>query len=185
MRAPVTLRQTQLGWGDTHVLSNINLTISPGERIVFLGRSGAGKSTLLQSFIGCFTPNTISVVAQDHGLVGPLSAFHNTWMGQLDRHGTCHNLRVLLWPLRRERERAENYLNSVGLTGISKKKVQDLSGGQKQRVALARALMRGGDVVLADEPVSALDPSQGRNLLAALQTRFHTCILALHDVSQA
>ena len=185
MTAPlVVLTDQTLGWGGQAVLRGVTLQVASGERIVLLGRSGVGKSTLLATLHDRLTRRT-ALVPQDHGLVGSLSVFHNVWMGVLDDHGTAGNLRCLLWPRRSERSRVEGILDVVGLAGMGRHRVSRLSGGQRQRVALARALLRGGEVVLGDEPVTALDPAQGAALLDHLGGRFATSILALHDVDQA
>jgi phosphonate transport system ATP-binding protein len=63
--------------------------------------------------------------------------------------------------------------------------VGELSGGQQQRTAVARALFQQGEVVLADEPVSSVDPLQSRQVLAALQADFPTVVMAMHDVELA
>ncbi|MBU2361110.1 MAG: ATP-binding cassette domain-containing protein [Alphaproteobacteria bacterium] len=180
----VALTDQTLGWGGQAVLRGVTLRIEAGERIVLLGRSGVGKSTLLATLHDRMALRT-ALVPQDHGLVGSLSVFHNIWMGVLDDHGTARNLRCLLWPRRAERARVEDTLDIVGLSGMGRRRVAQLSGGQRQRVALGRALLRGGAVVLGDEPVTALDPAQGAALLDHLGARFKTSILALHDVDQA
>ncbi|MCA1334797.1 ATP-binding cassette domain-containing protein [Pseudooceanicola marinus] len=185
MAALVSLSGERLGWGETPVLSDVTLTIEPGERIALLGRSGVGKSTLLAALAQRLTARRVALVPQDHGLVGPLSVFHNVWMGRLDDAGTARNLRILLRPSADERAQVEQVLTRVGLTGMGRRRVAQLSGGQRQRVALARALLRGGEVVLGDEPVSALDPSQAAALLEDLAASFPTSVLALHDVTLA
>ncbi|MCB5198414.1 ATP-binding cassette domain-containing protein [Loktanella sp. TSTF-M6] len=185
MTAPlVALTDQSLGWGGRLVLTGVTLQVAAGERIALLGRSGVGKSTLLAALHDRIAGRA-ALVPQDHGLVGSLSVFHNIWMGVLDDFGTPRNLRTLIWPARAERARVEHVLDIVGLSGLGRRPVSQLSGGQRQRVALGRALLRGGDVVLGDEPVTALDPAQGAALLGRLTTEFATMILTLHDVDQA
>ena len=185
MTAPLAaLTGESLGWGGHVALRDVTLRLSPGERVVLLGRSGAGKSTLL-SALGNRIAQRVALVPQDHGLIGALSVFHNVWMGVLDDHRTARNLRTLLWPVAAERARVEAVLAVVGLSDLGRRAVSQLSGGQRQRVALARALLRGGDVALGDEPVTALDPAQGAALLDHLAQAFPTVVLALHDVDQA
>ncbi|WP_394154381.1 ATP-binding cassette domain-containing protein [Loktanella salsilacus] len=180
----VTLTGESLGWGGQLALRDVSLQIAKGERIAILGRSGAGKSTLLTA-LHDRAQVRLALVPQDHGLTGPLSVFHNVWMGVLDDHGTARNLRTLIWPRADERAAVAKVLDIVGLDGLGRRAVSQLSGGQRQRVALARALLRGGALVLADEPVTALDPEQGAALLDHLLGAFSTSVLVLHDVDQA
>ena len=180
-----TFERESLGWNGSAVLTDLSLRIDAGERVALLGRSGSGKSTLLDALRRRMIGERIALVPQQHGLVDPLSVFHNVWMGQLDQSGTLTNLRTLLWPLARERAAVDVVLDRIGLSDMGRRNVTTMSGGQRQRVALGRALLRGGAVVLADEPVSALDPTQGDALLADLANQFETSVLALHDVGQA
>ncbi|MEC9196968.1 MAG: ATP-binding cassette domain-containing protein [Pseudomonadota bacterium] len=183
----VSLQDRSLGWGGQMVLTGVSVSVHAGDRIALLGRSGAGKSTLLSALQTELDRAALRVahIPQDYGQVLELSAFHNVWMGRLDDFSTFANLRTLIWPSAGQRAEVRDVLNSVGLEGLDRKPVQDLSGGQRQRVALARALLRGGHVVLGDEPVSAVDPAQGADLLDALAQRFDTGVLALHDVDHA
>ncbi|EYD71980.1 ATP-binding cassette domain-containing protein [Limimaricola hongkongensis] len=178
-----------LSWDGMAVLEQVTLALSRGERLVLLGRSGSGKSTLLNAIrlrLEAARPAPrLALVPQDPGLVPQLSVFHNVWMGRLDDHSAARGLRVLLRPSRIERDRAAPAIARVGLTGLERRRVASLSGGQKQRTALARALLRGGEVLIADEPVSAVDPRQSGDLLAALADRFDTMVLALHDPARA
>lgn len=180
----IALRSETLGWGAATVLRDVTLTVQAGEHVALMGRSGVGKSTLLRALRDRAT-GRVAEVAQDHGLVDALSVFHNVWMGRLSDHGTGRNLRTLLWPVAAERTPVEAVLARVGLEGLQRRSVGSLSGGQRQRVALARAMLRGGAVVFADEPVSALDPAQGDALLQSLAGGFGTSVMVLHDTAQA
>ncbi|WP_341212392.1 ATP-binding cassette domain-containing protein [uncultured Limimaricola sp.] len=178
-----------LSWDGTTVLDRVSLSLSRGERLVLLGRSGSGKSTLLNAVrlkLEAQRPAPrLALVPQDPGLVPQLSVFHNVWMGLLDDHSAAYGLRVLLRPPGGERARAAPAIARVGLAGFERRRIGSLSGGQKQRAALARALTRGGDALIADEPVSAVDPRQSGDLLDALAERFETMVLALHDPARA
>lgn len=184
-RSLASFDRETLGWGGPSVLTDITLSIATGERVALLGRSGSGKTTLLNALRQRVTQDKVALVPQLHGLVEPLSVFHNVWMGQLDKAGTVTNLRTLLWPTLRERGAVDVVLTRIGLADMGRRNIATLSGGQRQRVALGRAMLRGGAVVLADEPVSALDPTQGDALLSDLTAQFETAVLALHDVGQA
>lgn len=176
-----------LGYGGTPVLAGVRLHVAPGERVALLGRSGSGKSTLLSALHGAAAGRgmRIALVPQDAALVPQLSALRNVLMGRLDDHGAWRNLRTLIRPAAPDRAAALADLDRVGLTPQADARVESLSGGQKQRVALARALHRGGDLILGDEPLSAVDPRHARELAALLRAAFPTAILALHDVAVA
>ena len=176
-----------LGYGGTPVLAGVRLHVAPGERVALLGRSGSGKSTLLSALHGAAAGRglRIALVPQDAALVPQLSALRNVLMGRLDDHGAWRNLRTLVRPASPDRAAALADLDRVGLTPQADARVESLSGGQKQRVALARALHRGGDLILGDEPLSAVDPHQAQELAALLRAAFPTAILALHDVAVA
>ena len=175
------------GYGGTTVLSGVDFALSPGERVVLLGRSGAGKSTLLNAVHARLVHRfpEVALVPQEHGLVPQLSVFHNVYMGRLDRHGALYNLANLAMPFARERRAMAEVLETVGLSGFERKSVASLSGGQKQRTALARAMHRGGPILIGDEPVSAVDERHAEALVATLCSRFDTMVLALHDVALA
>lgn len=165
-------------------LHGVSLTIDRGERVAVLGVSGAGKSTLL-STLHAQHPQAVALIPQNVGLVPGLSVFHNVYIGRLARYSTLYNLRNLAWPARRERAAVDALLATVGLDGLGRKPVGELSGGQVQRTAVARALFQGGEVLMGDEPVSAVDPHQARRVLDTLFETFDTAVLALHDVDLA
>lgn len=177
-----------LSYGANVVLPDVRFSLHPGERIVLLGRSGSGKSTLLNAIRARLSRSgrdDLALVPQENGLVPQLSVFHNVYMGRLDRRGPAYNLLNLIWPQKHERAEVEKSLCAVGLEGMGKRSVGALSGGQKQRTALARAIHRGGKILLADEPVSAVDELQSVQLMQELATRFETSLFALHDVALA
>lgn len=176
-----------LGYGAGTVLEEVSLTLSPGERLVLLGRSGAGKTTLLNAFHDRLVAggHRVALAPQDHALVPQLTVLRNVLMGRLDDHGAAYNLTNLIRPRRADREAVEALLGELGLSGQIDQPVEALSGGQRQRTALARALYRGGAVLVADEPVSAVDGGQAVALMDLMQARFSTAVVALHDVALA
>lgn len=181
------LNDADLGYGGALVLRGVTLEVAPGQRVALLGRSGAGKSTLLRAAHDALAGQgrRVALVPQDHALVPQLSALRNVLMGRLDDHGAAYNLATLIRPFRADRAAALTVLDRVGLTPEADRPVEALSGGQKQRVALARALYRGGEVLIGDEPLSAIDPRQADALAGVLRAAFPTAILALHDVAMA
>jgi phosphonate transport system ATP-binding protein len=180
----VELNKASAGYGGRAVLQDIGLKISAGERIAVMGRSGAGKTTLLNLLYDKLAER-VALVPQAAALVKTLSVFHNVYMGRLDRHPTWYNLRTLVWPARREVAEIERVLDLVGLADKLFAQAGALSGGQQQRTSVARALYNGRPIVIADEPVSALDRVQGAEILGKLCARHETAILALHDISFA
>ena len=181
------LSGTTLGYGAGAVLSDLSLTLDPGERLVLLGRSGVGKTTLLAHLHDQMTGagQRVALVPQDHALVPQLSVLRNVLMGRLDDHGALYNLRSFAAPRARQRAEVTALLADLALEGLADRPVGALSGGQKQRVALARGLYRGGTVMLGDEPVSAVDETQGPLLMDLIAARFATAVVALHDVGLA
>lgn len=174
----------RLGYGGRIVFDGVTLNLRAGERLVFLGPSGAGKSTLLGALYARLQ-GRVALVPQEAGLVPQLSVAKNVYMGRLDDFGAARNLAALVRLPGAAAGEISAVLEEVGLGALMARRVEELSGGQKQRTALARALYRGGAVLLADEPVSAVDEAQAAALLAALGARFGTCVLALHDLDLA
>jgi phosphonate transport system ATP-binding protein len=166
------------------VLHAIDIAVREGECVAVMGRSGAGKSTLLQLLFAEMR-DKIAFVPQAASLVQTLSVFHNVYAGRLDRHSTVANLRMLVWPRPKEVAQVRDVLAQVGLAEQIFQKAGSLSGGQQQRVSVARALYNGRSILIADEPVSALDRIQGGAVLRVMKARHPTSVLALHDVHLA
>lgn len=173
-----------LRYGDTTVLANVSLTIARGERVSLLGRSGAGKSTLLK-VLHAQAAAQVALIPQDPALVQTLSVFHNVYMGRLHAHPTWYNLRNLIHPAATQIEAMQPLLERLGLETLRRVPVGTLSGGQRQRTAIARALHQQRPALLGDEPVSAVDPHQARDILEFVRSRHDTLVLAMHDVSLA
>jgi phosphonate transport system ATP-binding protein len=178
------LKRACAGYNGRPVLFDIDLTVRANERIAVMGRSGAGKSTLL-GLLYAQRPADVALVPQASALVKPLSVFHNVYMGRLDRHSTAYNLRNLIWPAACKVAEVRGVLASVGLGDEIFSTAGELSGGQQQRTSVARALYNGRPILIADEPVSALDRVQGADVLSLLKSRHKTLVLALHDVHHA
>lgn len=149
----------------TEVLSDINLNIHQGEFVAIVGYSGAGKSTLISLIAGLEKPDHGSirlageeitrpgpdrgVVFQNYSLLPWMSVFQNVCLA-VDRVFPG-------WSRQKKHEHVERYLAMVNLSPARNKKPSELSGGMRQRVALARALAMEPQVLLMDEPLSALD----------------------------
>lgn len=181
------LQVAKLAYGDHTVLSHVDLNITTGERVVLLGASGAGKTTLTAALYAQLIAKgrRVALAPQDAGLVPQLSVGKNVLMGRLDDHSALYNLTNLVRIRRADQADIHAILGDLGLQDYWSRPVESLSGGQKQRVSLARALYRGGDILIADEPVSAVDESQSRRILHRIFSQFSTVVMALHDVGLA
>lgn len=159
---------------DLLVLDNINLDLAEGEIVALLGRSGSGKSTLLRCLIGLISPSSGEVRYRNRLVTGPmpgmamvfqsfalfpwLTVFENVELG-LEMQGIAEGER---------RRRALEAIDLIGLDGFESAYPKELSGGMRQRVGFARALVTNPDVLLMDEPFSALDVLTAENLRAEL-----------------
>lgn len=190
--------------GTTVALWDINLEVKEGELFVIIGLSGSGKSTLVRCFNRLNTPTTgdvffrenhlktlnkeelikfrrekIAMVFQHFGLMSHRSVVGNVEYGQEIR-GIDKEAR---------RKKSIEMLNMVGLVGVEDMPLTSLSGGMKQRVGLARALANDPEVLLMDEPFSALDPLVKRDmqfeLLKIHQKLRRTIIFITHDINEA
>lgn len=172
-------------------LDRVDLEIGAGEFVTLIGPSGAGKSTLLRCINGLITPSAgeitvngepvtgaspdglrlvrskIGFVFQHFNLLKRLSVLDNVRVGTLSRVGSWPSL-LARFP-EAETERARRALRRVGLAGLEHRRADTLSGGQQQRVGIARALVQEPRVLLADEPMSSLDPALARSLMELLR----------------
>jgi len=178
------LRDETVRYNGKAVLKGVSLKIERGEKVALVGRSGAGKSTLL-TLLHSQHPEKAALVPHDGGLVKTLSVFHNIYMGRLEANPTWYNLVNLAWPMRREIEAIQPIVADLGLADKLMQPAGELSGGQQQRTAVARALYHDGEVLLGDEPVSAVDEHQARAVLDTIAAAHDTMVLAMHDVDLA
>lgn len=183
---------------DLHVLENIDFTLHEGEIVAMLGKSGSGKSTLLRIISGLIAPSSgevaycnkpvhepvpgISMVFQQFALMPWLTVLQNVELG----------LEALNVPRAERRKRALKAIDTIGLDGFESAFPKELSGGMQQRVGFARALVVDPDVLLMDEPFSALDVLTAENLRTDLldlwedkQTRIKGIFLVTHSIEEA
>lgn len=185
------------GENRTEVLSNINLKVEEGEFIAIVGFSGSGKTTLISALAGLIKPDTGGVVFKGKEIDGPGPergvVFQSySLMPWLTVHGNVALAVDSVFKKKPKAERkqiADKYIAMVGLDHAADRKPSELSGGMRQRVAVARALAMQPEVLLLDEPLSALDALTR----AKLQDEFadicekekKTIILITNDVDEA
>ncbi|MBZ5488514.1 ATP-binding cassette domain-containing protein [Halomonas aquamarina] len=179
------LQDAEAHYGATRVLGPLSMGIEPGEHVALIGKSGAGKSTLLSLMYDRWQAQPVALMPQALGLVDTLSVFHNVYMGRLDRHRWWRNLATLARPFRRDVDEIAALLDEVGIGEKRWTPCGELSGGQRQRVAAARVLYQQGALLLADEPVSALDGPQASSLMGKLTQGYPRSVLAMHDLDLA
>lgn len=175
------------------VLRDVNLQISAGEFICILGPSGCGKSTLLNTIAGFLAPSTGSVSIDNTVVTGPdpKRIFVFQERGVFPWLTVEGNVGFGLYNLSREerQERVRRYVKMVGLAGFEKSYPRELSGGMKQRLEVARALAVNPDMLLMDEPFSALDSltrlSMRSELLRIWKTERKTILFVTHDIDEA
>jgi NitT/TauT family transport system ATP-binding protein len=195
----VELRDVNLRYfgleGETEALTGISVSIAPGEFVAIIGQSGCGKSTLLSLISGILKPTHGAVLVDGKPVTGPTRKIG--YMLQQDYlfewrtilENTLLGAEIQGADMRKARERATQLLTRYGLGQFLHHLPRQLSGGMRQRVALARTLCTEPDIVLLDEPFSALD-SQTRLALAdevteILRREGKTAILVTHDIGEA
>ncbi|ORM30616.1 ATP-binding cassette domain-containing protein [Williamsia sp. 1135] len=182
----LAIRGIRVRYGNKVVLDGVDLDVAAGEVVGVLGANGSGKSTLLRCVVGLATttdgritvagrpvdmhsrdPRSAAMVFQKIHLIPRRSVLDNVCAGALGRLDIRHSWST--WAFGRElKEEAMGCLDRVGLADRAHDRAGRLSGGQQQRVAIARALCQRAPVLLADEPVSALDPAAAEQVMRLL-----------------
>ncbi|MBG0821326.1 betaine/proline/choline family ABC transporter ATP-binding protein [Planomonospora sp. ID91781] len=198
---PVALRERT---GCVAAVRDVGFTVRPGEVFVVMGLSGSGKSTLVRCLTRLVEPTAgeISIAGEDVRAASParLRDLRRHRVSMVFQHfgllphrrvldNVAYGLEIQGVPRARRHERAREMLSLVGLDGFAETLPDRLSGGMQQRVGLARALATGPEVLLFDEPFSALDPLIRRDMQAEV-VRLHrevgtTMLFITHDLSEA
>jgi phosphonate transport system ATP-binding protein len=204
----IVFEDVAVALGQRDVLSELSLRIEVGERVALIGPSGAGKTTLLRLCAGlqwpthgmvrvlgqttgtlggaalCALRRRIGLLQQHDNLIPNLRVAHNVLMGHLGRWSFWQALRSLVVP--RQLTTAAQALARVELQDRLWALPSELSGGEQQRIAIARLLVQAPDVLLCDEPASALDLRLGREVLGLLhdlqRERGATLVVAMHTL---
>lgn len=209
--ASIQLSGVSKQYAGNPALDNVSLRVEQGEFVVLLGPSGAGKSTLFRCITALATPDQgcvevlgeridrlgkqelriarrgIGLIFQQLNLIGRINALKNVLAGRLG-HVPAWRVLLHLFP-EQDRQQALANLDRVGLLNHAYQRADSLSGGQQQRVAIARALSQESRVILADEPVSSLDPESSETVLGILREISHErgigVLCSLHQVDLA
>ncbi|MEI9808568.1 MAG: ABC transporter ATP-binding protein [Bacteroidota bacterium] len=190
-------KQFNNGISTNSVLKDVNLDITEGEIVAIVGRTGSGKTTLVSMIAGLIEPSggsiffrnkPLSNVSLGHGLIFQHYSLL-PWMTVLENvlFGVDQFFRNE--PLRHRKDRALRFIEKVNLTSAIYKYPSELSGGMRQRVAVARTLAVNPDILLMDEPLSALDALTRSKLqdeiLEILQESKKTAVLITNNVEEA
>jgi len=207
------LDAASVSFGKVDALDRVSISIDPGERVAIVGPSGGGKTTLLRLLNGIVRPSAGSVTAlgealgslpaerlrevrsrigfihQHLALVPNLRVVQNVISGKLGRRGLLRSMRDFLFPGSADLEQIHAILERVGIAEKLYERTDRLSGGQQQRVAIARALFQEPLALLADEPVSSVDPARARDTVSLLTELSEedglTLCMSLHNIELA
>lgn len=181
--------------GDTLAMENVNINVLENEFVCIVGPSGCGKSTLLRMVAGLDEISEGKIIIQDRNIIGPgadrgmvFQAYTLfPWMTVADNIKFGLKLRKV--PKDEQEEILDKYLKVIKLEKFRNSYPKELSGGMKQRVAIARALANSPDVLLMDEPFSALDPQTKADMQLLMrqiwQVEKPTVLFVTHDIEEA
>ncbi|MEZ0381651.1 MULTISPECIES: sulfate/molybdate ABC transporter ATP-binding protein [Mycobacteriaceae] len=198
MTDAISVRGANKRYGDFVALDNVNFAVPSGSLTALLGPSGSGKSTLLRAIAGLDHPDSGTVtingvdvtgVPPQRRGIGFVFQHYAAFKHMTVRDNVAFGLKIRKRPKSEVKEKVDNLLEVVGLSGFQARYPNQLSGGQRQRMALARALAVDPQVLLLDEPFGALDAKVREDLRAWLR-RLHeevhvTTVLVTHDQAEA
>lgn len=180
------------------VLESVNFELGEGEIVSLLGKSGSGKSTLLRIMAGLIKPSAGSLYYREQKISGPVQGIAMVfqsfallpWLTVLENVEL--GLEAMGVERKERRQRALKAIDTIGLDGFESAYPKELSGGMRQRVGFARALVVEPDILLMDEPFSALDILTTDNLRGDLLDLWHSkrtkikgIICVTHDIEEA
>jgi NitT/TauT family transport system ATP-binding protein len=193
----IDVRDLEVSYGDQIIIDDLDLGVAEGEFLCLLGPSGCGKSTLLRNIGGLAAHVrgniTVNGLAEDEGWEHLAYVFQAPrlvpWRSALANVVLGLELRGVRGSSAQRRAAARDAMKIVGIEHLADRPAHLLSGGEQQRVAIARALAVQPDVLLMDEPLSALDVTTRRQLRSELVSLWRrtglTIIFVTHDVDEA
>ena len=209
----LSLSNVTHSYGSNLALDSISLEIAQGEQIALIGPSGCGKTTLLRAMGTQIIPTSgdithlgdnpsllssrklrtlrtkTATIPQHLGLVPNVRVIRNILNGGIGKLNLLSSIRQMLIPNKKEKHLVYDLLKRTGISEKIYDRTDSLSGGQQQRVAVARALYQQPAIILADEPVSSIDPTRARSLIRLLiqlsKEEGITLIVSLHNLELA
>ncbi len=209
----LSLDGVSVDFGAVTALRGVDLEVDRAGSLGLVGLSGAGKTTLLRLFNGMVRPTRgrvhtlgerldslsrpdlrslrarVGFIHQELNLISNLNVLQNVLLGGLGQISTARAFLLLGFPSKQILTEVHELLERVGIGEKLYERVDRLSGGQRQRVAIARALFQKPEILLADEPVSSVDPARARSVLELLtqlasERRLTLCV-SLHNLELA
>ena len=181
--------------GETKALNDISFSVAPGEFVAFVGPSGCGKSTLLSILSGLLKTETGQIRVNGKDLkdsttnIGYMLQHDHLFEWRTIYHNVLLGLEIQHMLTARTRAKAEELLELYGLKPFADSRPSELSGGMRQRAALIRTLVLKPDIMLLDEPFSALDYQTRLNVSddigQIIKKEKKTAILVTHDLAEA
>ena len=182
----VDIKNLNFEYNGETILKDINLTIEKGDYLAIIGPNGGGKTTLIKLILGLLKPTSGTIVLQtkkigyvpqytNFSLDIPITILDVVLQGRLSRYKFFYS--------KKDREIAFDKLKLVGMEHSANKKISDLSGGERQRILIARALVSNPDILILDEPTSAIDIKGQKEIYQILKKLPMTKIIISHDIN--
>jgi len=182
----ITIKNLTFKYGNEIILDNINLEIKKGDYIALIGPNGGGKTTLIKLILGLLKPTSGEIILKtkkigyvpqytNFSLDIPIRVIDVILQGRLSKFKFFYN--------KKDRKIAQEKLKLVNMEKFANKKISDLSGGQRQRVLIARALVSEPEILILDEPTSAIDIKGQKEIYKILKELDITKIIISHDIN--
>jgi zinc transport system ATP-binding protein len=190
----IILKNISFAYKQRNILENVDLVIEKGEFASIVGPNGGGKTTLLKLILGLIKPNKgqIRIFGKSPDKVRPQMGYMPQYAHlDMDFPATVMDVvlmgrlkKTTLWFSKKDKVKALNAIDKIGMTTFINTEFNELSGGQKQRILIARALCSNPDILLLDEPTANVDHQTEENLFSILQklNLKMTILLVSHDL---
>jgi len=182
----VEIKNLTFKYNNEIILENINLKIEKYDYVALIGPNGGGKTTLIKLILGLLKPTSGKIILNtkkigyvpqytNFSLDIPIRVIDVVLQGRLNKFKFFYN--------EKDKKIALEKLSLVGMSKFQNKKISDLSGGQRQRVLIARALVNEPDILILDEPTSAIDIKGQKEIYKILKSLNITKLIISHDIN--